>query len=413
MGLSVKTGSSRHIDSSSEFYCVNENDSISKVLRSLPRDCINFDASAYRLAAKCTLKVSDNFDRRKPTVITQELVELRLAICLAQTIIINLIILNHGEAFCSSYLGIQTSTILTTTTKKTTTTQTLPPATVTTTVVTGTQTQTLTSASSPSFLITTLATATSTVDTTQTLTATNTITITSTTTRITVKRSLEPLMNDVQLDARELPSIPPYLSIFAASKISSACSCLSLPTPSITVTSTVQQTSTATSTPPAVTFQVQTVTCVTVSTTAINTITQVQTLTNTISTTTTATTTTTVVLLETPAPNYCDQMPIPGPYAFFFGGPGFISNVAEDSTEADCCRICWHMNDCVTFSLQGPDPNGASDGPTISGIPNPPSYYPSGVESQERIDFTNTDDIDSVISVGPCDFAGVQYVNGG
>ncbi|TGO35540.1 hypothetical protein BHYA_0154g00020 [Botrytis hyacinthi] len=341
--------------------------------------------------------------------------EKRDLVCLAQTIIINLITLNHGEAFCSAYLGIQTSTIRTTTTKQTTTTQTLPPATVTTTKVTGTETRTLTS------LSTTLATATSTVDTTQTLTATNTITITSTTTGVTVKRSPEPLINDAQLGARDLPSIPPYLSIFAASKISSACSCLSLPTPSTTVTSTIRQTTTATSTPPAVTSQVQTVTFVTVTTTAINTITEIQTLTNTISTTTTATKTTTVIVTETPTPpDYCDQMPIPGPYSFISDGPSFIEDFVGQLTKADCCRNCWVTNDCVAFSFAGPDPNQVafcyiylSDGPAVSGIPNPPPNCPSGVESQERLDLEDTGGFFSVRSVGPCDLAGVQYVNGG
>ncbi|TGO52414.1 hypothetical protein BOTNAR_0325g00070 [Botryotinia narcissicola] len=341
--------------------------------------------------------------------------EKRDLVCLVQTIIINLITLNHGEAFCSAYLGIQTSTIRTTTTKKTTTTQTLPPATVTTTKVTGTETRTLTS------LSTTLAIATSTVDTTQILTATNTITITSTTTGPILKRSPEPSIIDAQLDARDLPRIPPYLSTFAASKISSACSCLSLPTPSTTVTSTIQQTSTAISTPPAITSQIQTVTFVTVTTTAINTITEVQTLTNTISTTTTATTTTTVIVTETPtAPDYCDQMPIPGPYSFIFDGPPSIENFAGQLTKADCCRNCWVTNDCVAFSFQGPDPNEAafcyfylSDGPAVSGIPSPPSNCPSGVESQERLDLEDTEGFGSVISVGPCDLAGVQYVNGG
>ncbi|KAF5873534.1 uncharacterized protein Bfra_004996 [Botrytis fragariae] len=341
--------------------------------------------------------------------------EKRDLVCLAQTVIINLITLNHGQAFCSAYLGIQTSTVLTTTTKKTTTTQTLPPATVTKTVVTGTETRTLTS------LITTLATATSTVDTTQTLTATNTITITSTTTGVTVKRSPEPLIDNAQIDARNPPPIPPYLSIFAASKISSACSCLSLPTPSTTVTSTVQQTSTATSTPSAVTSQVQTVTFVTVTTTAVNTITQIETLTNTISTTTTATTTTTVIVTETPSPpSYCDQMPIPGPYAFIDGGRVLDAVFIQDSTKADCCRACWESVDCVAFSFQGPDPEVesfcyylVSDGPAVSGIANPPPTCPSGVETQEQLDLEDTGGFFSIASVGPCDLAGAHYVTGG
>ncbi|TGO18458.1 hypothetical protein BPAE_0382g00030 [Botrytis paeoniae] len=276
-------------------------------------------------------------------------------------------------------------------------------------------------------LITTLATATSTLDTTQTFTATNTITITSTTTGITVKRSPEPLIDGAQLDARDLPSTPPYLSISAAPKIFSACSCLSLPTPSTTVTSTVQQTSTATSTPPAVTSQVQTVTFVTlnmrekVTTTATNTITEVQTLTNTISITTTTTTTTTVIVTETPSPpDYCDQMPIPGPYSKNMDGPAFDITYVEDSTKADCCRICWATDDCVGFSFQSSDPNEVSTyycvkviGPAVSGIPDPLPNCPSGVESQEQFNLENTDGFFSVNSIEPCDLAGVQYVNGG
>ncbi|KAF7901750.1 uncharacterized protein EAF01_007049 [Botrytis porri] len=288
--------------------------------------------------------------------------EKRDLVCLAQTIIINIITLNRGEAFCSAYLGIQISTILTTTTK----TQTLTPV------------------------------------------------------RINVKRSPEPLLNDGQLGARDLPSIPPYLSIFAASKISSACSCLSLPTPTTTVTSTVQQTSTATSTPSAVTFQIQTPTFVTVTKTAINTITEVQKLTNTISTTTTATTTTTVIVTETPVPNYCDQMPIPGPYSKNIDGSAFDITYVEDSTKADCCRICWATDDCVGFSFQSSDPNEVSAcyyikgiGPAVSGVSNPPPNCPSGVEAQEQFNLENTDCFFSVNSIGPCDLAGVQYISGG
>ncbi|KAF7937290.1 uncharacterized protein EAE98_001604 [Botrytis deweyae] len=288
----------------------------------------------------------------------------------------------------------------------------------TTTAVTGTQTQTLTSVSSPSF-IQRLLEQWFQISASGHVTCSRKSIFLLSQLRTTVKRSPEPLINDAQLDARNPPPIPPYLSIFAASKISSACSCLSLPTPSTTVTSTVQQTSTATSTPPAVTSQVQTVTFVTVTTTAINTITEVQTLTKTISTTTTATTTTTVIVTETPTPPvaYCDQMTTPGPYSFLFGGPAYNEIYTGDYNLRNCCRICWDIEECVAFTFEGSEPDqvafcsySLSVTPTVSPIPNPPSYCPSGVEEEERLaDQT----FFAYTYSGPCDLAGVQYVNGG
>lgn len=65
--------------------------------------------------------------------------EKRDLVCLVNAILINLLTLNHGEAFCVAYLEIQTSTVLTTTTSTSTTTQVLPAETVTATTVTGTQ----------------------------------------------------------------------------------------------------------------------------------------------------------------------------------------------------------------------------------------------------------------------------------
>lgn len=65
--------------------------------------------------------------------------EKRDLVCLVHTVLIHLLTLNHGEAFCSAYLHIQTLTILTTTTKKVTTTKVSPAETITITTVTGTQ----------------------------------------------------------------------------------------------------------------------------------------------------------------------------------------------------------------------------------------------------------------------------------
>lgn len=75
----------------------------------------------------------------RSTVFAVPINEERDLVCLAHTILINVLTLNHGEKFCFDYLNIQTSTILTTTTKKTTTTQVLPAVTTTTTLFTGTE----------------------------------------------------------------------------------------------------------------------------------------------------------------------------------------------------------------------------------------------------------------------------------
>ncbi|KAH6648133.1 hypothetical protein BKA67DRAFT_579618 [Truncatella angustata] len=126
-----------------------------------------------------------------------------------------------ATAFCSSYLSIATQTFSATATTSTSTS-------TTTTVLTGTQ-------------VITDPTSTSTIVSSVTTTAVVFTTSDDTAAPTALKR-------DVNFGKPSTVSVPAQLTKFAATVLSSACSCLSIPTPSVTNTQTVTSTVSRTST---------------------------------------------------------------------------------------------------------------------------------------------------------------------
>ncbi|TGO07670.1 hypothetical protein BTUL_0255g00010 [Botrytis tulipae] len=344
--------------------------------------------------------------------------------CLVQVILINLITLNHGESFCSSYLGIQTSTIVKTTTKSFTTTTVLPVQTSTTTVVTGTETTTLTS------LATSQTTATATVFTFSESTQTNVVSVTSTLTASPVyptKTSGTPgpppaKRSVAALSGRTLPDIPAWLVGYSAASISAACSCLNLPTPSTTSVVTASQTSTVISTPPAVTSSVLTKTVVTTTTTSVSTQTDTQTLTSVTGTNTvTQTSTSTTVATETPTILSCPSIEyaLPGYQQSFTNPTQSNTTVARtDVTLFACCDLCFKTRNCYSFywggiRTTGPQEMGycayftyISSPSTV--ISNPPQACPLGVDTREQVNYALPRPIQAY-GAGPCDLSGVPF----
>ncbi|KAI9805257.1 MAG: hypothetical protein M1833_005710 [Piccolia ochrophora] len=192
-------------------------------------------------------------------------------VCAGVNTIVSILKLYKATPFCSSFISItpvtktQTSTAGLSATTTITTTQVTAPSVVETRTITETVLSTIDKTESlVTTVVTTQATATSTqTDVTTVLTATSTTTQATTTTvaasttttvpadpATTTVYTNAPVRRDVvDLRARAV-SVPTFVSKFASSAISNACSCLSLSTPTttkgVTVTSGVTGTITST-----------------------------------------------------------------------------------------------------------------------------------------------------------------------
>ncbi|KAF7189486.1 hypothetical protein HII31_09126 [Pseudocercospora fuligena] len=200
-----------------------------------------------------------------------------------------------ATAFCSSYLGIKTSTVLTTTTSISTSTSTIlsTPATATFTA--------------SAITATSFATSTETDTTSTTVTSTVTTPGTGTTTIATpLVTCANPVPGGVKRAVAASPKPKPscFKSITIGAQLSSACSCLSIPTPKSTSIVTVKGSTTISTT---------------LNVLASATIAPSTTITSTITTTTTSTSSSTVTVT---VPSTLSIVTVTGPFKMLASGGG-------------------------------------------------------------------------------------------
>ncbi|KAF3932347.1 hypothetical protein ABW20_dc0103085 [Dactylellina cionopaga] len=286
-------------------------------------------------------------------------------VCKSINGLVNLLKLEKATPFCSSFLGIKTSTVV-----ETVATTIYPyitreeTDTVTATVVDRTIVETFSTTEIVRTLPTVVDTSIvlSTAFTTKTLTP-NIVTITTTvyTTPVAVPRKRD--LSGFEISKRDI-RLPAYIAGFASSAVSKACSCLSILTPvkTVTSTSTVPSTiyTTQTETETATSLIATTVsTTETILTTDYVPTTTITTSVTTITTTETAATPTQTVTVRVPIPSACQNLlgnlyntvtyngPSGGPAGSNLGAPSY--NTGGETGASGCCTLCWNDINCGLF----------------------------------------------------------------
>jgi len=261
--------------------------------------------------------------------------------------IVSILKLNKATSFCSSFLGIETSTATAYATVTTTSTKEIDGPTVTSTTY--------------------LAHITSTNVVSQTDTATVTVmeetmsTISGVITETSTDETTTTVIYSLGVNGRKRslnggpPNRPAFVSGFDSSLISKACSRLSIPVPVTTTTVDETATSVATSTAETVTVDVSVGTTITVESTLLVTSTETAT-----STTTALTTEYLITGVVTSAAATISRLAVcsPGPDALYNKPLGFPSRLDLDASQYPtslpdvqaCCEACYARQNCVAAS---------------------------------------------------------------
>ncbi|KAK6350546.1 hypothetical protein TWF718_003736 [Orbilia javanica] len=343
-------------------------------------------------------------------------------VCKDVQLVVSILKLNKATPFCSTFLGIKTQTVPTTkvsTALATTTVTENVYATTTQTVKT--EVLTFTNTVTDATLLTTVATEVVPVTTVVTVTVTPAPSIIYTTTYTTpagvARRS-------AAVEERGINFVlPPFVTQYASSAISKACSCLSLTTPTATSTVQVVETSTATSTvtethintiPATLTLRTTEVALAT----AFDPQTVTTTSTATVYSTTTlpiVTTTQTVAIpFKTP---YCVNILKEKKLVYYgylvvarqYSGIGYVDVPKGEEGLSTCCQLCYNSIDCSLWNYFDRSSGAKCE---LVGAYNyldtgvsatcPKGISPASVVNGEGTDRVSTDSGYYSSGIGPC-----------